>query len=137
MKKLFGLAIAMLCLAGCSNDDNGPSEPAVNLDHLKQRWFYVSYKLGGQTVDYTGNMPCGKDYIQFLDGNGFRDVDYYDCQEDPAVDNGTYSATTETLTTTVDGTTDTYTLKKLNATSLETEATLNGATITYVYTSTP
>ncbi len=136
MKKLFGLAFAMLCLAGCSDDD-GPSEPAVNLDHLQQKWFYVSYRLGGQTVDYTGNMTCGKDYIQFQANNVVRDVDYYDCQQDPGVDTGTYTATTETLTTTIDGVTDTYTLKKLNAKDLETEATLNGATITYVYTSTP
>ncbi|AWH84758.1 hypothetical protein HYN59_06310 [Flavobacterium album] len=136
MKKLFGLAMAVLCLSGCSNDD-GPSEPAVNLDHLQQRWFYVSYKLGNQTVDYTGNLPCGKDYIQFLAGNAVKDVDYYDCQEDPDVDEGTYTATTEMLTTTIDGVTNTYTLKKLTNKDLEMEATLNGATVTYIYTSTP
>lgn len=135
MKRIFGFAVVALCLASCSDDDK--SEPAVNLDHLQKRWYPVSYKLGGQTTNYPGHMPCGKDYIEFQANNVARDVDYYDCQQDPAVEVGTYTATEESITTSLDGITETFTLKKLSSKRLETQATLNGATITYIYTSTP
>ncbi|MCW4468173.1 lipocalin family protein [Flavobacterium sp. MFBS3-15] len=135
MKKILVFAMMALCLAGCSDDDN--NDPAVNLDHLQKRWYYVSTKLGNQTQNYPGHMPCGKDYIEFQANNVVRNVDYFDCQQDPAVDTGTYSATEETLTYTIDGMPESFTMKKLTSSRLETQATLNGATITYIYTSTP
>ncbi|WP_294822957.1 membrane lipoprotein lipid attachment site-containing protein [uncultured Flavobacterium sp.] len=135
MKRIFGFAVAALLLAGCSDDDK--SDPAVNLDHLQKRWYPVSYKLGNQTTTYPGHMPCGKDYIEFQAGNNVKDVDYYDCQEDADIMLGTYTATDETLSYTIEGVTESFTLKKLNSKRLETQATLNGATITYIYTSTP
>jgi hypothetical protein len=135
MKKIFGFAFLALCLASCSDDDK--SDPAVNLDHLQKRWYPVSYKLGNQTTNYEGHMPCGKDYIEFQAGNVARDVDYFDCQQDPSTEVGTYTATEENLSYTIDGVTESFTLKKLSSNRLETQATLNGATITYIYTSTP
>ena len=124
-----------LCLAGCSDDDN--NEPAVNLEHLQKRWYPVSYKVGNQTTTYEGHMPCGKDYIEFQANNVARDVDYFDCQQDPSIEVGTYTATEETLSYTIDGTMESFAMKKLTSSRLETQATLNGATITYIYTSTP
>src|SRR5688500_4151933 len=135
MKKLFMLAVVLCSLAACSSDDDNAA-PAVDLDNLTQRWYYKSYKLGNETVNYEGHMPCGKDYIEFQEGNVARDVDYFDCQQDPEVSTGTYSATEENLVINIDGT-ESYTLKKLSASTLQIEATLNGATITYNYTSTP
>ena len=82
-------------------------------------------------------MPCGKDYLEFQEGNAVRDVDYFDCQEDPTIATGTYTANEENLSIVIDGVTENYTMKKLNSQTLETQATLNGATITYIYTSTP
>jgi hypothetical protein len=135
MKKLIGLGIALLCLSACSDDDK--SDPAVNLDQLQKRWYPVSFKLGGQTTQYPGHMPCGKDYLEFQANNVVRDVDYFDCQQDPDIATGTYTATEETFSYTIDGVTETYTLKKLSSRRMETEATINGATVTTIYTSTP
>ncbi len=135
MKKIFGFAFAALCLAGCSDDDK--ADPAVNLEQLQKRWYPVSYKLGNQTTNYPGHMPCGKDYIEFQANNVARDVDYFDCQQDPDTVTGTYNATEESITTNLGGVTETFTLVKLNSSRLETQGTLNGATITYIYTSTP
>lgn len=133
MKKLLMMAMALGCLSACSDDDSGP---AVDLDNLTQRWYYKSYRLGDQVVPYDEHMPCGKDYIEFLEGTTARDVDYFDCQQDPEISTGTYSATEETLTVNID-TQETYTIKKLTSSSLQIQGTLNGATITYNYTSTP
>ena len=135
MKKIFMLAVALCGLTACSSDDD-KAAPAVDLDNLTQRWYYKSYKVGGETVNYEGHESCGKDYIEFLDGGVAKDVDYFDCQQDPAVDTGTYTATEETLTINIDEV-EVYELKKLSASTLQIEGTLNGATITYNYTSTP
>lgn len=135
MKKIFILAVVLCGLTACSSDDDKAS-PAVDLDNLTQRWYYKSYKLGNETIQYEGHMPCGKDYIEFQEGNVARDVDYFDCQQDPAVETGTYTATEETLTINI-GEVEVYELKKLSASTLQIEGTLNGATITYNYTSTP
>jgi hypothetical protein len=135
MKKLLALGFALFCLSACSGDDS--SEPSVNLDQLAKRWYYVSSKIGGQTIPYAGNLSCGKDYMEFLTSNTVKDVDYYDCQEDPDVATGTYTAVETTLTTNINGESITYTIKKLNSKALETETTFNGTTIRYIFTSTP
>jgi hypothetical protein len=135
MKKLMSLGFALVCLASCSSDDD--NTPAVNLDNLQKKWYNVSTIIGGQTIPYDGNEPCGKDYLEFQAAGVLREVDVYDCQEDPDATLGTYTAAQTTLTTVLDGETITYTIKTLNASSLQIATTFNGAEITYVYTSTP
>ena len=135
MKKLLGLGLALLCLTACSDDDS--AKPAVDTAKLTQKWYYVSTKIGGQTIPYDGNEACGKDYMEFLTANVVKDVDVYDCQQDPDVTTGSYTVADKTLTTVLDGETIVYTMKKLDAKNLQLATTFNGATITYVFTSTP
>jgi hypothetical protein len=134
MKKLMSLAFALVCLASCSSDDDAPS---VNLDNLQKRWYNVSTIVGGQTVPYDGNESCGKDYLEFQASGLLREVDVYDCQEDPDTTIGTYTAVESTLTTILDGETITYTISELNASGLRLKTTFNGTEIIYVFTSTP
>ncbi|KGO91462.1 lipocalin family protein [Flavobacterium subsaxonicum] len=135
MKKLLlGLGFALFCLVSCGDDD---AAPAVNLENINKKWYAVSYKIAGQTIPYDGNLACGKDYLEFLANGTARDVDYYDCQEDPDILTGVYSAANETLITTIDDETITYTILKLNSGTLEIEDKSVTPNITYVYTSTP
>lgn len=138
MKKLFAIGmLALLSLAGCSDDDN--NTPSVNFDQIAKRWFYVSTKIGNQTSPYEGNLPCGKDYLEFQVSGLVREVDYFDCQQDPAITNGTYAIleSSNQLTTVIDGETVTYTVTKLNSRELEAEATFNNIKITSIFTSVP
>ncbi len=137
MKKLLGLGLALLCLTACSNDDE--KTPTVNLNQLAKRWFYVSTKVGNQKTPYDGNLPCGKDYLEFQANNVVREGDYYDCQQDPAITTGSYTVEEDTdkLTTTIDGETIVYTITKLNSKEFQAETTFNNLKITYIFTSTP
>lgn len=138
MKKLLGLgAVLLLCLTACSDDDS--PKTSVSFDQLLKRWFYVSTKVGNQTTNYEGNLPCGRDYLEFQAANVLREGDYFDCQQDPAITLGTYSvnADDKEVTTVLDGETVTYTIKKLNSKELEAETTFNNLKLTYIFTSTP
>jgi len=137
MKKLLGLALALLCFTACSNDDNTKT-PSVNFNQINKRWYYVATWVGGKKTDHP-NEACGKDYLEFLDGGVAKDVDIYNCQEDPNIKTGTYTidAQTNKLTTILNGETIIYTVNKLNSKELETETTFNGLKIGYVFTSTP
>lgn len=134
MKKLIGLGLALLCLTACSSDDD--SGPSINLNQLTKRWYNVSYVIAGKKVPYDGHLSCGKDYTEFSGANTFKQVDYFDCQVDPAVNNGTYTAVEKTITTVINGATVVYTIKKLNSKELEIEEAREPK-ITYIFTSTP
>ena len=133
MKKLLSLGFALALLTSCSDDDSS----SLDLTNLQKRWYNVSSIVNGKTIAYDGNEACGKDYLEFLANNTVREVDVYDCQEDPDVTTGTYSATEKTLTTTIDGETIVYTIKKLNAKDLQIQYVFSNLTVTDVYTSTP
>ncbi|MDV6169000.1 hypothetical protein R1T16_11225 [Flavobacterium sp. DG1-102-2] len=136
MKKILGLALALICLAGCSDDDSPKN--TVNLNQLNKRWYYVATWVNGKKTDHV-NEACGKDYLEFLEGGVAKNVDIYNCQLDPEITNGTYTidANTNKLTTVLDGETIIYTVNKLNSKELEAETTFNGLKIGYVFTSTP
>lgn len=133
MKKLIGLGIALLCLTSCSNDDDSPD---INLDQIAKRWYNVSYVVAGKTVPYDGHENCGKDYLEMTAEGVAKEVDIFDCQQEPSTANGTYTTADKTLTITLNGIPKVYTIKKLNSKSLEIEASGNPK-ITYIYTSTP
>lgn len=134
MKKIIGFGLALLCLTACSNDDDSPD---ISLDQIAKRWYNVSYVVAGKTVPYDGHENCGKDYLEMLTGGGAKEVDIFDCQQEPKTANGTYTASDKTLTITLDGVMKVYTIKKLNSKSLEIELTSINPKITYIYTSTP
>jgi len=140
MKKLMGLALALLCLTACSSDDNKTKTPSVSYDQLAKRWYYVATKVGDQVSLYDGNMPCGKDYLEFQQSNALKEADYFDCQKDPEITIGTYNVvqSTNTLTTTFAGENPTvYTVVKLNSKELEADTTINNVKIRFIFTSVP
>ena len=137
MKKLLGLALVLLCFTACSDDDT-PKTPSVNTDQLVKRWFYSATRIGNASEPYQ-NLPCGKDYIEFQAGNAVKTNDWFDCQQDPTIANGTYTLNEETkvLTTVIDGNTEIYTITKLNSKELEAETSVANAKVTFIFTSTP
>lgn len=137
MKKLLGLALALVCLTGCSDDDTSKT-PSVSLDQLTKRWFYAATRIGSASEPHE-NLPCGKDYLEFQTNNAVKEGDYFDCQQDPAISTGTYTVVEDTkvLTTIIDGETEVYTITKLNSKELEAETTVNNVKVTFVFTSTP
>ncbi len=144
MKKLLGLSLAIFCFVSCSSDDDKAApEPSVNLTQLAKRWYNVSYIVGGQTIVYDGNPTgtCGRDFSEFVAGGTLRRSDITDCQTDPAVTTGTYTANETagitTLTTAIGGTTSNYTVVKLNATELQLQRVNSNPVTIEVYTSNP
>lgn len=135
-----GLALALLCLTACSSDDNKTADSPISYDQIVKRWYYVATKVGNQVTPYEGNMPCGKDYLEFQTSNALREADYFDCQQDPEITIGSYSVTqsTNTLTTTFAGENPTvYKVIKLNSKELEADTTINNVTIRFIFTSVP
>lgn len=138
MKKIFGLALLCLTLTACSDDDI-PKKATVSLDQLNKKWYYVATWVNGQKTDYDGHLPCGKDYLEFLNGDTVKNVDWTNCQQDPTTLTGTYTVDAENnkIITIVNGETITYTITKLNSKELEVESTYNGLKIGSVFTSIP
>lgn len=134
MKKLIGLGLALFCLTACSSDDD--SGPSINLNQLTKRWYNVSYVVEGKTVPYK-HQNCGKDYLEFSGTNVVKQLKYNDCQSDPTISTGTYTAVEKSLTTIINGATNVYSIKKLNSKSLEIEKASEDPIVTYIYTSTP
>lgn len=144
MKKLLGLSLAIFCFVSCSSDDNNaPTEPAVNIAQLTKKWYNVSYIVSGQTIPYDGNPSanCGKDFSEFLANGVLRKSDITDCQTDAVVTTGTYAHATEAgitvLITMIGGVTNSYTVVKLNANELQLERVNSNPKTIEVYTSTP
>ena len=116
MKKTFVMVgFAALALASCSKDDD-----SVDESKLLKKWYYVSYKYGGQNILYDDNESCGKDYTEFLAGGVTHDVDVNGC--DPyAADTyeGTWSLSGNQLTIDQSGEITKATITKLTDTALE------------------
>ena len=114
MKKIFTLGLGILMLASCSSDDSGSS---IDASKLTKKWYYSTTKVLGQTFPYEDHEECGKDYIQFIDGGVFKDVDVWDCEEYEDVANWTLDG--KKITLTFFGQSTTATIQKLTDTSLQ------------------
>ncbi|MGQ2983254.1 lipocalin family protein [Flavobacterium sp.] len=115
MKKLIGLSLALALFASCSDDDSSSSS-SVNMDHLTKKWYPVTTTINGVDIPYDDHEECGNDYIEFIEGGVFKEVDVWDCE--PMTDTGTYTVANKTITTVVDGYTEVATIKSLSSTKL-------------------
>ena len=115
MKRIFGLAIAGLMLASCSNDDDNNK---VNMKQLERKWYHVSTTVLGVTEPYDDHEPCGRDYIEFKSGT-ITSVDVYDCDgATPLTESFTSTYTVSGNTIIVSGD-DPAEVTKLNKDTLE------------------
>ncbi len=105
--------------ASCSDDDSSSS---VSASKLEGKWYYVETKAQGLSIDYE-HMPCAKDYLEFADGGVYREYEVWDCDgntvSDADTSTGTYTLSGKKVTVTVDGYTETVTVKKLTGSRLE------------------
>lgn len=79
MKKL--LFPALLCaalFASCSGDDSEGS--SVTESELLGKWYYSVRTAAGVEFEYDGHEPCGKDYVELLEGGTIHDVDVTGCE---------------------------------------------------------
>ena len=135
MKKvlLFGLSIAALTFVSCSDDDGGSSAP------LEGKWYYSEegVSANGQEVlqDYVDHQEgCEKDYIEFVEGGVFKDVDFYNTDCDTYMDETTWSRSGNTLTIGTGEDAETGTIATLNGSTLKLTVTetFEGQTFNYV-----
>ena len=95
MKKMFTLALGLVLLGSCSSDDSGSS--TIDTAQLtNKKWYYSNSIVNGVSFPYLDHEACGKDYIEFLAGGVYRDVDVWDCEND--ITTGTWSLNGETIT---------------------------------------
>ena len=95
MKKMFTLALGLVLLGSCSSDDSGSS--TIDTAQLtNKKWYYSNTIVNGVSFPYMDHEACGKDYIEFLAGGVYRDVDVWDCEND--ITTGTWSLNGETIT---------------------------------------
>ena len=98
MKKMFTLALGLVLLGSCSSDDSGSS--TIDTAQLtNKKWYYSNSIVNGVSFPYLDHEACGKDYIEFLAGGVYRDVDVWDCEND--ITTGTWSLNGETITVNV------------------------------------
>ena len=98
MKKIFTLALGLVLLGSCSSDDSGSS--TIDTAQLtNKKWYYSNSIVNGVSFPYLDHEACGKDYIEFLAGGVYRDVDVWDCEND--ITTGTWSLNGETITVNV------------------------------------
>lgn len=127
MKKFLGLGLVMLLFASCSDDDSSsnnnqnpdPNPSTIDMNHLEKKWYPVSSVINGVTIPYDDHEECGYDYVEFADGNVFREVDIWDCEV--VEDTGSYVINGNTITTTVHGFEEEVTVTKLTATEFVVE----------------
>lgn len=113
MKKLIGLGLALALFASCSDDDSGSS---VSMNQLQKKWYPTKTTINGVDFPYDDHEDCGNDYIEFVEGGVFKEVDVWDC--DVLTDTGTYTVEGKKITTVVDGYTEVATIKTLNSNTL-------------------
>jgi hypothetical protein len=144
MKNTFlALGAIALTLGACSSDDDGPT---IDYAQLTQKWYYVSEKVGGETIPYDDHEACGKDYLEFKEDGTVIDADVWDCDAGtPMTDTQTmsYERDGKNLSISAFGFTQTGKIKKLTSTSMELSAVYDydddgdEETVVSVFTSTP
>ena len=118
-RKILALGFAALFLASCSKDDDN----SIDESKLTKKWYFESTKVGGVTFPYDDHEECGKDYVEFVPGGVFRDVDVWDCEDD--VYTGTWDLDGKKLTIVEGGEADSVTITTLTATKLVVKSTFD------------
>ncbi|NDI98235.1 hypothetical protein GWA97_04025 [Flavobacterium sp. LaA7.5] len=136
MKKVFlfaAIAFAGLTITSCSSDDDGGGAS------IEGKWYYSEEGLssGGQEVlqDYTDHEAgCEKDYIEFVEGGVFRDVDFFngECEFDTETSTWTRNGNTLTIGTGTDAESGTIATLSGSTLKITVSETLEGQTFNYV-----
>jgi len=117
MKKLIGLGFALALFASCSDDDSS----SVNMDNLEGKWYPVSTKVAGETIEYE-HETCAKDYIELLEGGVYKTYEVWGCEGNTVTDSdtetGTYTTSGNKITITLNGDPNTINVTKLTSSSL-------------------
>ncbi|MFP9100151.1 lipocalin family protein [Flavobacterium sp. RHBU_24] len=99
MKKLLGLAMAVLLFASCSDDNN--NEPAVDVSKLTSgKWFRSStrYPDNGQMYLHDNLCPTSRDYVVFNTDGTITSVYYFEDCIFHSDNSGTYTLVGKRLT---------------------------------------
>jgi len=139
VKLLLGLFAATAIFSSCGSDDDKGSATSGTLEG---KWAYSKSGIAasGQEIltDYTDHEAgCTKDYIEFVAGGVFKDVDYYNAQCESSTATSTWVRTGNTLTTGTGEDASTLTITELNSNTLKftyTDESLPGATLVEVFT---
>lgn len=138
MKKLVVLFVSVFSLSlgvvSCSDDDNGGGSIVGKWEYSKE-----GISANGQEVliDYEHNaIECGKDYVEFLENDAYRDVYYYQgitgCET--ATENATYTKSGKKITITIGSETIEAEIVSLSGSTLKVKypETFEGQTINSV-----
>ncbi|MGW1455416.1 lipocalin family protein [Salegentibacter agarivorans] len=86
----------------CDTDDDSPNQtPQIN-EELLGIWYIDALIVEGEETPYNDHEDCGKDYVEFNEDGTYRQIDIWGCEED-VDEEGTYTATDNTITLTVSG----------------------------------
>jgi hypothetical protein len=141
MKKLkivlFSVLALGLTLTSCSDDDNSSNNTSGNLEG---KWIYD--KTGAVVeghdlfIDYSHQEGCNKDYIEFVSGGNYKEVEYSGSECEMSTDETTWSRSGNTLTVGTGEDAMTGTIETLTATDLriKTTQTFDGETETLIAT---
>jgi hypothetical protein len=123
-KLLLAVFAAAAMFTACGDDDNGSTTSAS----IVGKWSYTKTgaSSGSQEVlfDYDNDTECAsKDYVEFVEGGAYKDVDYYgtDC----SFDTDTYTWTKDGNAVTINDGVTAYvlTVETLSATELKVKET--------------
>lgn len=135
-KLLLALFATAAIFSSCGSDDDSGSTTGGNIEG---KWYYFKEGVasGNQEVliDYPDHQAgCTKDYVEFVAGGVFNDVDYHNaaCEFDNYASTWVKSGNTITLGTGADA--DAGTIKELTASTLKVSytETFDGQTSQYV-----
>ncbi|KAF2519410.1 hypothetical protein E0W68_03415 [Flavobacterium salilacus subsp. salilacus] len=136
MKKVFllaAIAFAGLTITSCSSDDDGGSAS------IEGKWYYSEegFSAVGQEdlSDYDDHEAgCEKDYIEFVEGGVFRDVDFFnsDCEFDTETSTWTRNGNTLTIGTGTDAVTENIATLSGSTLKITVSETFEGQTFNYV-----
>lgn len=70
MKKLFTLIAISTLFFACEDEKE--------VDVLIGKWFPETILINGDSIPYSGNPSCGKDYLQLNEFNSFEIVNFYE-----------------------------------------------------------
>lgn len=117
MKKVYALGLGLLFLASCSSDDGGGS--TIDVSQLTKKWYLNTTIVEGQTIPYDDHEDCGKDYLEFVEGGQFRQVDVWECEE--YVEEAVWALDGNTITISLFGQSVSTNIVTLTATVFEVE----------------
>lgn len=142
MKKLKIVLFSVLTLGlalttSCSDDDSSSNNTSGTLEG---KWIHdkTGTVVNGEDyfIDYAHQEGCNKDYVEFITGGDYKEVEYSGSECEVFTDETTWSRNGNTLTVGTGEDVMTGTIETLTGTDLKvrTSETIDGETLTLVAT---